>query len=856
MRFEQFKINLLEAILDEAEMTPKAFQEFLNSPLVTGMRMGFELEAVIHNVRDYPEETEPDMSYDERVYDIDQIVDFFGGGDTFNTERDLSRLRNDLYEDFMSWQDAEFDDYLRSDQAQTDLKELIREYLEDKDYDDRQMKLAFAQAEENKPSDVYAEAEMSALEKMRDEWQDEDSASFEKYINVMDMNYMSDVLNKFEHYLYWPHESYTDEEYLNVDWVADELYSATGIKATGFDSYHSGSRSRAQEKGEWIIEPDSSIDADGSDEGGLEFVSPALEINEALKQMQQVLEFIREHGYTNTSTGLHINISVPDYNVDKLDYVKLAIFLGDKHVLEQFDRLSNHYCDGAYKKIGAKVSQMKGDELKAVMDKMKEGLPLAASKIIHTGYTSKYTSINTKDGYIEFRSPGGNYLDKNPQELANTALRMALALRIATDETMYKQEYQKRLYKVLTDAGEKDDLVKFKDYISQYQTATPERRKYIVQTIKLEREARAEKKKRAPGASNPYWMVKRRDGTGGGMAVHAATALDAVKEVARGFEADPIDLYAIPMAEEEAEQRGSTIFVINYNGQQYRQRANRSGDARDLLAARLGVNRNDLEVIRTEQPENVGEHAYLIQLPAGDKHWIRADSARDARAKAGQRFNIDPDSLTVVTIQTGGGAEHSEQGSTTVDGNAIGDYQLVNANRSVDTRLTNVTRDEAERTARNTEQNYGLESGSVHVQRITNQSTTGAAGHNWRIYDVQNPDLFTVVASDSRTNAVERWAYVNPERPADMVDAVPDEGAMKYEFTIAQQAMNPDANAPGSDRFIYPAELYRQRTGREIPVRKVWATSKEQAIGKARSFFPRDFDTIPEDWLKINVVGI
>jgi hypothetical protein len=143
------------------------------------------------------------------------------------------------------------------------------------------------------------------------------------------------------------------------------------------------------------------------------------------------------------------------------------------------------------------------------------------------------------------------------------------------------------------------------------------------------------------------------------------------------------------------------------------------------------------------------------------------------------------------------------------------------------------------------------------VTRINNQSqsTTGAAGHNWRIYDVQNPDLFTVVAADSRTNAVERWSYVNPERPADMVDAVPDEGAMKYEFTIAQQAVNPDPVSDG-DRFIYPAELYRQRSGQEIPVRRVWATSKEQAISKARTFFPRDFGDITEDWLKINVVGI
>ena len=208
MRYNQFKINLLEAILDEAEMTPKAFQDFLNSPLVTGMKMGFELESVIHNVRDYPEESEDDYSYDERVYDIESIVDFFGGGDGFNGERELKTLRNDLYDDFMAWQDAEFDDYFRTDEAQTDLKEFIREYLEEKDYNDRQMNLEFEKAEEGEVSDVYAEAEMQGIEKLRDEWNDNDSASFEKYCDVMDMSYMSDVKNKYEHYLYWPYTSY------------------------------------------------------------------------------------------------------------------------------------------------------------------------------------------------------------------------------------------------------------------------------------------------------------------------------------------------------------------------------------------------------------------------------------------------------------------------------------------------------------------------------------------------------------------------------------------------------------------------------------------------------------------------
>jgi len=79
---------------------------------------------------------------------------------------------------------------------------------------------------------------------------------------------------------------------------------------------------------------------------------------------------------------------------------------------------------------------------------------------------------------------------------------------------------------------------------------------------------------------------------------------------------------------------------------------------------------------------------------------------------------------------------------------------------------------------------------------------------------------------------------------------------MKYEFSIAQQAFNPDSRND-NDRFIYPQEIYRMRTNfTEMPVRRVWATNKEQAISKVRSFFHNEFWDVPEEWLKINVVGI
>jgi len=167
--------------------------------------------------------------------------------------------------------------------------------------------------------------------------------------------------------------------------------------------------------------------------------------------------------------------------------------------------------------------------------------------------------------------------------------------------------------------------------------------------------------------------------------------------------------------------------------------------------------------------------------------------------------------------------------------------------------LRNVDRDTADRTARNMEGELGLQYGSISVQRIN----TGQGSHNWRIYDVKNPDFFSVVAADSRTDAADRWSRIHPDQPAEMVDAVPDEGAMKYEFTIAQQALNPDSSIEGQEPFIFPQDIYRQRTGRtEIPRRRLWATSKEQAISKLHTFFSRDFFNVPEDHLKINVVGV
>jgi hypothetical protein len=98
---------------------------------------------------------------------------------------------------------------------------------------------------------------------------------------------------------------------------------------------------------------------------------------------------------------------------------------------------------------------------------MKSNMDSLASKAIHTGKTNKFTSINTKTGYVEFRSPGGDWLDDNFDQIEPTLLRFVVAMDAAVDPEKYRQEYQKKLYKLLTADSKDDSTIRyFVDYVA------------------------------------------------------------------------------------------------------------------------------------------------------------------------------------------------------------------------------------------------------------------------------------------------------------------------------------------------------------------------------------------------------
>jgi hypothetical protein len=254
----------------------------------------------------------------------------------------------------------------------------------------------------------------------------------------------------------------------DIDSVADDLSNALGMPVKASYSYHGATR----KPGEFIVEPDGSLSADSYTDGGLEIISPPMPIAQAMEKLNQVIEWAQARGcYTNSTTGLHMGVSLPGQKsfaeaegddvesapaTEKpIDFMKLAVFLGDQHVLKEFGRSANSYCASTLKKL--KEKRWSPQQIATAMEKMRGNLINLAYKDLADRSPGR-DSINMKDNYVEFRGAGGDYLSRESNEgmdfLENTLLRYVQALAIAGDPTAYRDEYAKKLYKLISPTGD------------------------------------------------------------------------------------------------------------------------------------------------------------------------------------------------------------------------------------------------------------------------------------------------------------------------------------------------------------------------------------------------------------------
>lgn len=519
--------EILEQVITEINMSPGVLQR-----LAAGIdaKAGMEFEMIIPGVGDSDDfESEPDYSQDERIRRFSDIEQFFYDGN-FNGRRDVENLTTAIWEDYTDsdwlsekkqeeWDEAagdnirnlvrrNYEDEFRQ-QAEEEAMAQTPEFGVSGDELDAAIEERFKQLVEEKVEEIMADGG-EEYDKAFDKWQDEqwpeiwnNDDLFTDWLEDENMRYMSDITGRYD-FITWPNWTENDGGgEVDIQQVASEFESSIGRPVNYSRNYHGAKRTTDG----YSVEPDGSLSPDTWPAGGLEFISPPLSINDMFSDLAKVYKWANDYGaYTNHSTGLHINVSVPGWDGDssKLDYVKLALLLGDEYILDKFGRAGNTYAKSALQIVKTHIQQ-RPEDAAALLQQMKQHLNTAAAKTIHTGVTNKYTSINVKSGYIEFRSPGGDWLNEDIKKIKATLLRFVVAMDAAVDENKYKDEYAKKLYKLLAPSNDTSDTLQ---YFAKF-SAGELPRSALASFVKQAQLQRSMKK--GPTGAKYWWKVSRPD---------------------------------------------------------------------------------------------------------------------------------------------------------------------------------------------------------------------------------------------------------------------------------------------------------------------------------------------------------
>lgn len=444
MTFKKFFKESVED-LQEVSQSPASLEAFLNSPEAEGMRFGFEAEVIMtgfYDDYDDPEIVDEDIG---KTASLRDVATFFS---LSSDARSYTNLESDFYE----WRGEKESDYTQN---------YVKDNLTDR-AEELFNKLSAEEQEGYGVEDFISDARNELESEAEEDFSYNDDYGFYEFCRDNGYRTYYDLSDAYG--FYWPDDRYesSSSEYdpdtgyslYRAEEVASELGDALDISVKAYNSYHGGQLGAHSEL--WRIEPDGSLETkDPESEAGMEIITPdgGLPLKEGITAMQQLFSWLRaKRAYTSedATTGLHINLSIPDQYKKTIDYVKLVLFSGDEYVLQQFDRVGG-YNDESAREIRRAIESGNVEE---ALGLMRKGLSTAASTSIIAGNKQRSVTVNKKDGYVEFRVVGNDYL--NMGEVVRLAvLRFARALSIAADPEAYKEEYAKKLYKVITNVSGK-----------------------------------------------------------------------------------------------------------------------------------------------------------------------------------------------------------------------------------------------------------------------------------------------------------------------------------------------------------------------------------------------------------------
>lgn len=222
-------------------------------------------------------------------------------------------------------------------------------------------------------------------------------------------------------------------------WLKDKLQQIFGTVEV-FGSYHQETKKLDR----WYIEPDGSLRPNTGDFAA-EVVGPPLPVKQAIEALQKFFAFCKQNDiYTNSSTGLHINVSIPG-NIDPL---KLIIFSGDTYALKKFGRENSTYARSIINNL-----RNYGNTTDIIANFSKSSdqsaIPAAILDAAKGLARDHFSSVNiTSSGYVSFRHAGGNYLS-DVSSIMIVLRNFVRAMVLAANPEIGKEQYLAKLLRLI-----------------------------------------------------------------------------------------------------------------------------------------------------------------------------------------------------------------------------------------------------------------------------------------------------------------------------------------------------------------------------------------------------------------------
>ena len=479
MRFSEFHP------VDEAAMNPAAFAQAIEQGQAKGVLVGFEFEVCIpqatfaqskntahtadtvaDTIRSYgvlndinfrqvtPEAWDQVFSLQQPVGNFANMTEAYG-----SYQDEFVNQLQQLYNQIPEKQRAKYRDRALQDARDTAKQQGLKKT--DPGYN-RAVQRMFAErlgriVYSNNNGNAAERAGRALMDASRQDWRGlleyalgQPIEEIEKNFNQL-FDYDADQAYRLLQLEDWEDDEYgEDPEYEQAaEFLKPVVEQTMGAPVHIFHDYHQ----RRKNLTDWYIEPDGSLNANDDYDATAEIVSPPLPAAQAVDALKRFYAMAGQLNlYTNSSTGLHINVSIPD----KLDVLKLAVFTGDQHVLQQFGRQDSDYAVSSQQAIagrvaaGSPVLKTKTAKTPGVVGQPKTQTTLDVKSLqrIAQDATGDHTaSISNNGKYISFRHAGGDYL-QDYTSVFNVVGRFIRAMIIAADPTLYAQEYQTKLAKL------------------------------------------------------------------------------------------------------------------------------------------------------------------------------------------------------------------------------------------------------------------------------------------------------------------------------------------------------------------------------------------------------------------------